>query len=214
MSKYRVGSGSMGENNKKKPIDILQGKFHYFRGDVELDDDKKENRMIKLKPLIKDEILKEKLDKEIESSVDELGDLSKQIDKLKNKLEPLTKRYGEIVGTIIPIVDELDTEINIKTKRYVFRIIKKGFDRKTVSYRKGFLQSLRRVNKQTRLVLERILKETEKLSYIKPQFSISTVEGIGDTIKKWVNRFKGLVKKLIPSLKQIRDENNKLRKLI
>jgi hypothetical protein len=25
--------------NKKKPIDILQGKFHYFRGDVELDDE-------------------------------------------------------------------------------------------------------------------------------------------------------------------------------
>ena len=25
--------------NKKKPIDILQGKFHYFKGDVELDDE-------------------------------------------------------------------------------------------------------------------------------------------------------------------------------
>ena len=25
--------------DKKKPIDILQGKFHYFRGDVELDDE-------------------------------------------------------------------------------------------------------------------------------------------------------------------------------
>jgi len=26
--------------NKKKPIDILQGKFRHFTGDVELDDDK------------------------------------------------------------------------------------------------------------------------------------------------------------------------------
>ena len=164
--------------------------------------------MVKLKPLIKER----KLDIEIERSVNELGDLSLEINKLKNKLEPLTKRYGEIVEKIIPVVEELGDE-NILTKKYVFRIIKKGFDRKTVSYRSGFLESLQRVNKQTRLVLERILKETEKLSYVKPRFSISTVEGVGDTLKKWVKRFRGLVRKVLPSLKQIRDENKKLKKL-
>ena len=277
--------------NKKKPIDILQGKFHYFTGDVELDDEnedltdrvysgetivggkkkmywtedgwkegekekydfegslddfeiwlknwspneykdldkdiekleksfknwdtelKERNMTIKLKPLIKDGILKEKLDTEIKKSVNELGDLSSEIDKLKNKLEPLTKRYGEIVEKIIPVVEELGDE-NILTKKYVFRIIKKGFDRKTVSYRSGFLESLQRVNKQTRLVLERILKETEKLSYVKPRFSISTVEGVGDTLKKWVKRFSGLVKKILPSLKQIKNGNKELKRFM
>jgi len=181
-----------------------------FKKDTEL---KEKNRTIKLKPLIKDEILKEKLDKEIERSVNELGDLSKQIDKLKNKLDPLTKRYGEIVEEIIPVVEGLSKE-NILTKKYVFRIIKKGFQRKTVSYREGFLQSLKKVNKSTRLILEKIIKETEKLTYVKPRFSISTMEGVGDTIKKWVNRFKGLVKKVLPSLRHIRDENKKLKRFM
>ena len=202
--------------NKKKPIDILQGKFRHFTGDVELDDGKKENRIIKLKPLIpliQDEILKEKLGKDIKSSVDELGDLSTEIEKLKDKIEPLQKRYGEIVNEIIPVVEGLHTE-NVLTKKYVFRIIKRGFDRKTVSYREGFLQSLKKVNKSTRLILEKIIKETEKLTYVKPRFSISTMEGVGDTIKKWVNRFKGLVKKVLPSLRHIRDENKKLKRFM
>jgi len=164
--------------------------------------------MVKLKPLIKER----KLDIEIERSVNELGDLSLEINKLKNKLEPLTQRYSEIVDEIIPVVKGLHTE-NVKTKKYVFRIIKKGFERKTVSYKEGFLRSLQKLNKQTRLVCERILKETEKLSFVKPRFSISTVEGVGDTLKKWVKRFRGLVRKVLPSLKQIRDENKKLKKL-
>ena len=202
--------------NKKKPIDILQGKFRHFTGDVELDDGKKENRIIKLKPLIpliQDEILKEKLGKDIESSVDELGDLSTEIEKLKDKIEPLQKRYGEIVNEIIPVVEGLHTE-NVLTKKYVFRIIKRGFDRKTVSYREGFLQSLKKVNKSTRLILEKIIKETEKLTYVKPRFSISTMEGVGDTIKKWINRFRGLLRKVLPSLKQIRNENKKLKRFM
>ena len=202
--------------NKKKPIDILQGKFRHFTGDVELDDGKKENKIIKMKPLIpliQDEILKEKLGKDIESSVDELGDLSTEIKKLKDKIEPLQKRYGEIVEEIIPVVEGLHTE-NVLTKKYVFRIIKRGFDRKTVSYREGFLQSLKKVNKSTRLILEKIIKETEKLTYVKPRFSISTMEGVGDTIKKWVNRFKGMVKKVLPSLRHIRDENKKLKRFM
>ena len=177
---------------------------------------KEENKMIRMKPLIpliQDEILKEKLGKDIESSVDELGDLSTEIKKLKDKIEPLQKRYGEIVEEIIPVVEGLHTE-NVLTKKYVFRIIKRGFDRKTVSYREGFLQSLKKVNKSTRLILEKIIKETEKLTYVKPRFSISTMEGVGDTIKKWVNRFKGLVKKVLPSLRHIRDENKKLKKFM
>jgi hypothetical protein len=64
------------------------------------------------------------------------------------------------------------------------------------------------------LILEKIIKETEKLTYVKPRFSISTMEGVGDTIKKWVNRFKGLVKKVLPSLRHIRDENKKLKRFM
>ena len=70
------------------------------------------------------------------------------------------------------------------------------------------------MNKSTKLVLERILRETEKLTYVKPQFSIKPVEGIGDTLKKWVNRFKGFVRKLIPHMKQIHKGNIELRKMV
>ena len=191
-----------------KELDKMEKSFKDW--DTELT---KENMTIKLKSFIKDEILKEGLDKKIEGSVNELGDLSKEIEILKSKLKPLTKRYGEIVEEIIPVVKGLHTE-NVLTNRYVFRIMKKGFERKTVSYREGFLQSLEKLNKQTRIVCERILKETERLSYVKPQISISPIEGVGNTIKKWVNRFKGLVRKVIPSLKQIRNENKKLKRIM
>ena len=155
----------------------------------------------------------EDIDKDIKKHIDEMGDISKQIVQLQDRIKPLQQRYGEIINEVLPVVNQLGKE-NVITKKYVFRILKKGFQRATVYYRSGFLESLQRVNKQTRLVLERILKETEKLTYIKPQFSIKPVEGVGDTLKKWVNRFKGFVRKLIPHMKQIHKGNIELRKMV
>jgi hypothetical protein len=169
---------------------------------------KEENKMIKLK-----KILMEDIDKDIKKNINEMGDISKEIAQLQDRLKPLQQRYGEIINEVLPFVNQLGKE-NVITKKYVFRILKKGFQRATVSYRSGFLESLQRVNKQTRLVLERILKETEKLSYVKPQFSIKPVEGVSDTLKKWVNRFKGFVRKLIPHMKQIHKGNIELRKMV
>ena len=167
-----------------------------------------ENKMIKLK-----EILMEDIDKDIKQNINEMGEISKEICLLQDKLKPLQKRYGDIVKEILPVINQLGKE-NVITKKYVFRILKKGFDRSTVSYKEGFTNALKKVNKSTKLVLERILKETEKLTYIKPQFSIKPVEGVSDTLKKWVNRFKGFVRKLIPHMKQIHKGNIELRKMV
>ena len=169
---------------------------------------KEENKMIKLK-----EILMEDMDKDIKKNINEMGEISKEISQLQDKLKPLQKRYGDIVKEVLPVVNQLGKE-NVITKKYVFRILKKGFDRSTVSYKEGFSTALKKVNKSTKLVLERILKETEKLTYIKPQFSIKPVEGVSDTLKKWVNRFKGFVRKLIPHMKQIHKGNIELRKMV
>ena len=169
---------------------------------------KEENKMIKLK-----EILMEDMDKDIKKNINEMGEISKEIYQLQDKLKPLQKRYGDIVKEVLPVVNQLGKE-NVITKKYVFRILKKGFDRSTVSYKEGFSTALKKVNKSTKLVLERILKETEKLTYIKPQFSIKPVEGVSDTLKKWVNRFKGFVRKLIPHMKQIHKGNIELRKMV
>jgi len=169
---------------------------------------KEENKMIKLK-----EILMEDMDKDIKKNINEMGEISKEISQLQDKLKPLQKRYGDIVKEVLPVVNQLGKE-NVITKKYVFRILKKGFDRNTVSYKEGFSNALKKVNKSTKLVLERILKETEKLTYIKPQFSIKPVEGVSDTLKKWVNRFKGFVRKLIPHMKQIHKGNIELRKMV
>ena len=169
---------------------------------------KEENKMIKLK-----EILMEDMDKDIKKNINEMGEISKEISQLQDKLKPLQKRYGDIVKEVLPVVNQLGKE-NVITKKYVFRILKKGFDRNTVSYKEGFSNALKKVNKSTKLVLERILKETEKLTYVKPQFSIKPVEGVSDTLKKWVNRFKGFVRKLIPHMKQIHKGNIELRKMV
>jgi septal ring factor EnvC (AmiA/AmiB activator) len=167
-----------------------------------------ENKMIKLK-----EILMEDIDKDIKQNINEMGEISKEISQLQDKLKPLQKRYGDIVKEILPVINQLGKE-NVITKKYVFRILKKGFDRSTVSYKEGFTNALKKVNKSTKLVLERILRETEKLTYIKPQFSIKPVEGVGDVLKKWVNKFKMLVRKISPSLRKIKDGNKELRKMV
>ena len=90
--------------------------------------------MIKLKYLIKEEVL----DKQIKNSINEMGELSKQINSLKDQLKPLQKKFGNLVDIVLPVVDEMGKE-NLKTKRYVFKIIRKGYEKRSFSYKEGFL---------------------------------------------------------------------------
>ncbi len=171
---------------------------------------------MKLMDLIKDDfIINEKskmIEKEIQKEIDELGTLTKQIEKLKKQLQPLQKKYGELIDDIIPVVEDLDDEV-VLTDKYVLQILKKGYTRETFQYKEGFLTSLDKVNENTKKILKTILDQTKKMTKINPNIKVRPLEGVGDTIKKWVNNFKSVIRKLTRNFKGIKDGNKQLRKL-
>ena len=171
---------------------------------------------MKLMDLIKDDFLinekSKMIEKEIQKEIDELGTLTKQIEKLKKQLQPLQKKYGELIDDIIPVVEDLDDEVVI-TDKYVLQILKKGYTRETFQYKEGFLTSLDKVNENTKKILKTILDQTKKMTKINPNIKVRPLEGVGDTIKKWVNNFKSVIRKLTRNFKGIKDGNKQLRKL-
>ncbi len=166
---------------------------------------------MKLTELINEKVT---IDKSLQSEIDELGELTKQIDRIKKQLQPLQKRYGEVVENVIPIIEKLDKE-TITTNNFVMRIIRKGYERETFQYKEGFLNGLNKVNKNTKRILQQILDETKKLTQINPSFSVTPIgEGVGDKLKVWYNKFKMMVRKLTKNFKGISDGNKILRRLI
>jgi predicted transcriptional regulator len=166
---------------------------------------------MKLKELISEKVV---VDTKIQSEIDELGILSQQIEKIKKQLQPLQKRYGEVVEEIIPVIDKLDKE-TLTTNNFVMKIIRRGYERENYSYKEGFLNGLNKVNENTKRILKEILEETQKLTKINPSFSVKPIgEGVGDKLKVWYNKFKMMVRKLSKNFKGITDGNKILKRLI
>ena len=166
---------------------------------------------MKLKSLISEKVV---VDTKIQSEIDELGILSQQIEKIKKQLQPLQKRYGEVVEEIIPVIDKLDKE-TLTTNNFVMKIIRRGYERENYSYKEGFLNGLNKVNENTKRILKEILEETKKLTKINPSFSVKPIgEGVGDKLKVWYNKFKMMVRKLSKNFKGITDGNKILKRLV
>mgnify|MGYP002528771000 CR=1 FL=1 len=167
------------------------------------------NKMLKLKDLITED-----LDKSIKKKIDELGELTKEINRVKNEiLKPMEDKYKDITFSTLPILEKLGKE-TLTTKKYVFRILKKKHYRSSVSYRELFNTALGKVNKRTAGLLTSIKQELTKISLIQPKFSIQPIESIGDNVKKLVKVLKQKITKLIPKLKSVMSANKDLRKLI
>ena len=166
---------------------------------------------MKLKSLISEKVV---VDTKIQSEIDELGQLTDKIEKLKKQLQPLQKRYGKVVEDIIPFIDKLDKE-TLTTNNFVMKIIRRGYERENYSYKEGFLNGLNKVNENTKRILKEILEETKKLTKINPSFSVKPIgEGVGDKLKVWYNKFKMMVRKLSKNFKGITDGNKILKRLV
>ena len=166
---------------------------------------------MKLKELISEKVV---VDSKIQSEIDELGTLTDKIERLKKQLQPLQKRYGEVVEEIIPVIDKLDKE-TLTTNNFVMKIIRRGYERENYSYKEGFLNGLNKVNENSKRILKQILEETKKLTKINPSFSVKPIgEGVGDKLKVWYNKFKMMVKRLSKNFKGISDGNKILRRLV
>ena len=166
---------------------------------------------MKLKELISEKVV---VDSKIQSEIDELGILSQQIEKIKKQLQPLQKRYGEVVEEIIPVIDKLDKE-TLTTNNFVMKIIRRGYERENYSYKEGFLNGLNKVNENTKRILKEILEETKKLTKINPSFSVKPIgEGREGQLYSWYKWFKVVIKRLTKNFKGITDGNKILKRLV
>jgi len=162
--------------------------------------------MIKLQDLIVEDI-----DTDIKHNIDKIGSLQKEIDEIQKKLKPLKKEYGELVENVLPILSKLGKE-QMKTRNYIFKIIRKGYEKRSFKYKESFQEALLRVNKNTRNVLKTILEETKKMVDVKPKFQVSPInEGFTEWLKSFTRK---VMKKIIKPMKSVVSANKDLRKLV
>jgi len=172
---------------------------------------KKKSNMIKMKELLS---LKEDVDKDIKRNIDEIGELDHKIDELQKKLKPLRNRYGELVDNVLPLLNKLGKE-QYKTRNYIFKIIRKGYERQSFQYKEGFNRALGKVNKNVKRILEQILDDTKKLVKIAPSFQVKPVEIREGSFRDWIKKYtRKVVRKIIPYMKSVVKANNDLRKMV
>ena len=164
---------------------------------------------IKLKDLLTEDI-----DKDIKHNIDEIGVLQNEIDDLQKKIIPLKKRYGELVESVLPILDKLGKE-QVKTRNYIFKIIRKGYERQSFQYKEGFNRALEKVNSNIKSILREILEDTKKMVKVAPSFQVKPVEIREGSFRDWIKKYtRKVVRKIIPYMKVIVKTNNDLRKMI
>ena len=172
---------------------------------------KKKSNMIKMKELLS---LSEDVDKDIKRNIDEIGELDHKIDELQKKLKPLRKQYGELVDNVLPMLNKLGKE-QYKTRNYIFKIIRKGYERQSFQYKEGFNKALDKVNSNIKQILREILEDTKKMVKISPSFQVSPIEIREISFKDWIEKYtRKVIKKIFPYMKSVVKANNDLRKMI
>jgi len=172
---------------------------------------KKNNNMIKMKELLS---LKEDIDKDIKRNINEIGKLGNEIDELQKQLKPLRQKYGELVDNVLPMLNKLGKE-QVRTKNYIFKIIRKQYTRQSYQYKIGFNRALDKVNKNVKRILEQILDDTKKLVKVAPSIQVSPIEIREISFKDWIKKYtRKVIKKIFPYMKSVVKANNDLKKMI
>ena len=167
--------------------------------------------MLKMRELLS---LKENIDTDIKQNINEIGKLGNEIDELQAKISPLRKQYGELVDNVLPMLSKLGKE-QYKTKNYIFKIIRKGYERQSFQYKEGFNKALDKVNSNIKQILREILEDTKKMVKISPSFQVKPVEIREGSFTDWIKKYtRKVLRKIIPYMKSVVKANNDLRKMI
>ena len=174
-------------------------------------DTEEKDKMIKMVDLLG---IKENIDKDIKQNIDEIGQLNREIDELQKKLKPLRSRYGDLLDNLLPILNSLGKE-QVKTQNYIFKIVRKGYERQSFQYKEGFNRALDKVNSNIRLILKQILDDTKKMVKVAPSIQVSPIEIREISFKNWVKKFaRKVLRKIMPKLKSVMMANRDLRKFV
>tara|TARA_B110000967_G_scaffold28572_1_gene26640 strand:+ start:3479 stop:3979 length:501 start_codon:yes stop_codon:yes gene_type:complete len=159
-----------------------------------------------------------KFERDLESKIDEFGILSDKIDKVKMELIELSNRYKEIEGELRPTLEQLtiQNKKSIQTKRYLVTLKRTGYNRDNFKYKESFVESLTKVNKQTKKVLEDILLSTKTVSRVVSTIGVQRMDEISikSMLKKLVSPFKKLFSRLKLNNKSMDDLNGVLKRMV
>lgn len=153
--------------------------------------------------IVREEILKEfQLDKSIIDKVDEFGQLSDEIDKLKKVMDEMKKKYEGLEDELRPLLEELSkyNQKSIETEKYLLSIKRFGYEKENVKYKEVFEQSLTKVNKNTKKLLEDLLESTKTITKVVTSIGVQKLkEGF---FTNFVNNVKKLVSRLVGNVKK------------
>ena len=159
-----------------------------------------------------------RFENDLETKIDEFGILSDKIDKVKKELSELSNRYKEIEGELRPILEQLtiQNQKSIQTKRYLVTLKRMGYNRDNFKYKESFEESLTKVNKQTKKVLEDILLSTKTVSRVVSTVGVQRMDEISlkSMLQKLISPFKKLFSRLKNTNKNIDDLNGVLKRMI
>jgi len=160
-------------------------------------------KMKHLMDIIREEILNEfQLDKSILEKVDDFGELSDEMDKVKKQLDEMKKKYEGLEDELRPLLEELNkyNQRSIQTEKYLLSIKRFGYEKENVKYKEVFEQSLTKVNKNTKKLLEDLLQSTKTISQVVTSIGVQKLgEGF---FTDFVNKIKTLLNKLTNSVKR------------
>ncbi|AMQ55556.1 hypothetical protein [Algoriphagus sanaruensis] len=167
-----------------------------------------------LKELIREILLSEfQRNKDVESKINEFGELNDEIDRVKNQLEGLRKRYSQLEDELRPILENLYqfNQKSVQTERYLVSIKRMGYEKTNYRYKEVFEESLDKVNKNTRMILENLLESTKTLSKV---VSSIGVQSIGENFfRNMVQKIKGVFQMIFPQLKSTQTEMDNLQRI-
>lgn len=161
-------------------------------------------RINELRNIIREEIIQEfKMDKSIQSKVNEFGELSDEIDRVKSHLEGLKKEYKELETQLRPVLEELNEfeQKSIETQKYLVRIKRMGYERESYKYKDVFETSLTKVNRQTRKLLKDLLEDTKSITNVVSSIGVQPI-GEGNFLTDLFRKLKKLIRGLVPSIRK------------
>lgn len=154
------------------------------------------------------------MDRTIEMKIDEFGELSDEMDKMKDTLNRIKQRYSELEGELRPVMEELEKQHqkSMKTNRFLLTIKRKGYTRSSYKYKQSFEESLTKVNKQTKKLLEDLLQSTKTTTKVMTSLGVQPVLE-SNLWRRMKNKMGKLYKKLTSKFKQNGIELERLHKL-
>ena len=159
-----------------------------------------------------------RFENDIESKIDEFGILSDKIDKVKMELKELSNRYKEIEDDLRPILEQLhiQNKKSIQTKKYLVTLKRMGYNRENFKYKESFVESLTKVNQQTKKVLEDILLSTKTVSRVVSTIGVQRMDEISlkSMLQKLISPFKKLFSRLNLNTMRLDDLNGVLKRMV